>query len=61
VLLLSSYTCMPPFAASNARNLLWTQILFLLTGLLGLVFVLLELQEFAELASRGITRNAARC
>ncbi|MBB3565249.1 heme/copper-type cytochrome/quinol oxidase subunit 3 [Rhizobium sp. BK512] len=55
VLLLSSYTCMLSFAASNARNLLWTQILLLLTGLLGLVFVLLELQEFIDLASRGIT------
>jgi len=55
VLLLSSYTCMLSFAASNARNLLWTQILLLLTGLLGLVFVLLELQEFVDLASRGIT------
>jgi cytochrome o ubiquinol oxidase subunit 3 len=55
VLLLSSYTCMLSFAASNARNLLWTQVLLLLTGLLGLVFVLLELQEFVELASRGIT------
>ena len=61
VLLLSSYTCMLSFAASNARILLWTQILLLLTGLLGLVFVLLELQEFVDLASRGITRNAARC
>lgn len=55
VLLLSSYTCMLSFAASNARNLLWTKILLLLTGLLGLVFVLLELQEFVDLASRGIT------
>jgi cytochrome o ubiquinol oxidase subunit 3 len=54
-LLLSSYTCMLSFAATNARNLLWTQIFLLLTGLLGLVFVLLEVQEFVELVGRGIT------
>jgi cytochrome o ubiquinol oxidase subunit III len=54
-LLLSSYTCMLGFAATNARNLLWTQIFLLLTGLLGLLFVILELQEFIDLAARGIT------
>jgi len=54
-LLLSSYTCMLSFAATNARNRLWTEIFLLLTGLLGLVFVALELWEFVELAGRGIT------
>jgi cytochrome o ubiquinol oxidase subunit 3 len=54
-LLLSSYTCMLSFAAANARNRLWTLIFLLVTGLLGLVFVLLELQEFVELASQGNT------
>jgi len=54
-LLLSSYTCMLAFAAMHARSLLWTQVFMLITGLLGLVFVLLELQEFAELVERGIT------
>jgi cytochrome o ubiquinol oxidase subunit 3 len=54
-LLLSSYTCGLSFAATNARNRLWTQVFLLLTGLLGLAFVLLELQEFIELAQRGIT------
>ncbi|TXH39258.1 MAG: cytochrome o ubiquinol oxidase subunit III [Rhodospirillaceae bacterium] len=54
-LLLSSYTCMLSFAAVNARNRLWTEIFLFITGLLGLVFVLLELQEFIELAMRGIT------
>lgn len=39
----------------NARSRLWTQIFLAITGLLGLVFVLLELQEFIELAERGIT------
>jgi cytochrome o ubiquinol oxidase subunit 3 len=54
-LLLSSYTCGLSFAATNARNLLWTQVFLLVTGLLGLIFVGLELQEFISLASRGMT------
>jgi cytochrome o ubiquinol oxidase subunit 3 len=54
-LLLSSFTCGLSFAATNARNKLWTQIFLALTGALGLVFVLLELQEFIELAQRGAT------
>lgn len=54
-LLLSSYTCGLSFAATNARNKLWTQVFLLITGLLGLVFVGLELQEFISLAARGIT------
>jgi len=54
-LLLSSYTCGLSFAATNARNLLWTQVFLLVTGLLGLAFVLMEAQEFYGLAMRGIT------
>jgi cytochrome o ubiquinol oxidase subunit 3 len=54
-LLLSSYTCGLSFAATNARNKLWTQVFLLITGLLGLAFVLMELQEFVSLAGRGIT------
>lgn len=54
-LLLSSYTCGLSFAATNARNKLWTQGFLLLTGLLGLAFVGMELQEFVALAARGIT------
>ena len=54
-LLLSSYTCGLSFAATNARSTLWTQVFLLVTGLLGLVFVGLELQEFISLAARGIT------
>jgi cytochrome o ubiquinol oxidase subunit III len=54
-LLLSSYTCMLSFAATHARNLLWTQVFLLVTGLLGLVFVGLEVWEFVGLASQGIT------
>src|SRR5262249_1712005 len=54
-LLLSSYTCMLSFAATNARNRLRTEIWLLVTGLLGLAFVLLEMQEFIELNGQGIT------
>ncbi|MBV9992991.1 MAG: cytochrome c oxidase subunit 3 [Alphaproteobacteria bacterium] len=54
-LLLSSYTCMLSFAATNRRNLLWTQVFLAVTGALGLIFVLLELQEFVQLAGQGIT------
>ena len=52
-LLLSSYTCGLSFAATNARNLVVTQVFLLVTGLLGLVFVGLELSEFIGLASHG--------
>jgi cytochrome o ubiquinol oxidase subunit 3 len=54
-LLLSSYTCGLSFAATNAKNLLWTQVFLALTGALGLAFVLMEAQEFYGLAMRGIT------
>ena len=54
-LLLSSFTCGLSFAATNARNKLWTQVFLALTGLLGLIFVILELQEFIELGQRGFT------
>ncbi|HET7083698.1 MAG TPA: cytochrome (ubi)quinol oxidase subunit III [Rhizomicrobium sp.] len=54
-LLASSFTCGLSFAATNARNKLWTQIFLVVTGALGLAFVLLELQEFYGLAMRGIT------
>jgi cytochrome o ubiquinol oxidase subunit 3 len=54
-LLLSSYTCGLSFAATNARSKLWTQVFLVITGLLGLAFVGMELQEFVSLAGRGIT------
>ena len=54
-LLLSSYTCGLSFAATNARNLLWTQVFLLITGLLGLAFVLMEGLEFYGLWAQGIT------
>jgi cytochrome o ubiquinol oxidase subunit 3 len=54
-LLLSSFNCGLSFAATNAKNLLWTQVFLGITGLLGLGFVGLELQEFIGLAAQGAT------
>jgi cytochrome o ubiquinol oxidase subunit 3 len=54
-LLLSSFTVGLSFAATNARNLLWTQVFLVITGALGLAFVGLELDEFLGLAAQGAT------
>jgi len=54
-LLLSSYTCMLSFASSNARDVWRTQLFLAATGLLGMVFIIIEFQEFAALAADGIT------
>jgi cytochrome o ubiquinol oxidase subunit 3 len=54
-LLLSSYTCSLSFAATNARNVFRTEVFLLLTGLLGLAFVVMEALEFYDLAVQGIT------
>ena len=52
-LLLSSFACGMATIASNARNMLWTQIGYLVTGLLGLGFLGLELSEFAKMLAEG--------
>jgi cytochrome o ubiquinol oxidase subunit 3 len=54
-LLLSSYVCSLSFAATNARNVFRTELFLLLTGLLGLAFVIMEGLEFYDLAIQGIT------
>jgi cytochrome o ubiquinol oxidase subunit 3 len=54
-LLASSFTCGLSFAATNVRNRLWTQVFLVITGLLGAVFLGLEIQEFAGLAMQGAT------
>jgi cytochrome o ubiquinol oxidase subunit 3 len=54
-LLISSFTCGLSYAATMARNRLWTQIFLLLTGLFGAVFLFLEISEFAALAAQGAT------
>jgi cytochrome o ubiquinol oxidase subunit 1 len=52
-LLLSSFTCGMATLATNARNLRWTQIGYLITGVLGLAFLSLEFNEFARMIAHG--------
>jgi cytochrome o ubiquinol oxidase subunit 3 len=52
-LLLSSFTCGMSAVASGVRNLLWTQVALLVTGLLGVAFLVLEANDFAELVAQG--------
>ena len=60
VLLLSSFAAGLATIASNARNMLWTQVAFVITGLLGLCFLVLEVNEFAKMIAEGAgpTRSA---
>jgi len=52
-LLASSFACGLAAVATQARNMLWTQVFLLVTGLLGLVFIVLEATEFAGMISSG--------
>jgi cytochrome o ubiquinol oxidase subunit I len=52
-LLLSSFTCGMATLASNARNLRWTQLGYLVTGALGVAFLSLEFNEFARMIAHG--------
>ncbi|NIJ06491.1 cytochrome o ubiquinol oxidase subunit 3 [Sphingomonas vulcanisoli] len=52
-LLLSSFACGMAAIASEQKNLLWTEIGLLITGLLGFAFLVLELREFADLIAHG--------
>lgn len=52
-LLTSSFTCGLAAVATQARSQGWTQLALLVTGVLGLAFVLLEAQEFAGMILRG--------
>lgn len=52
-LLFSSFACGMASLAVERRSQLWTQIALLVTGLLGLAFLLLEIHEFAGLVARG--------
>ncbi len=52
-LLISSFLCGLAMLAANARNMLWTQIGLLATGLFGFVFIALELREFGEMIAHG--------
>jgi len=59
-LLASSFACGMASIAASVRSQLWTQILLLVTGLLGFAFLVLEAREFAQLVVEGAgpTRSA---
>jgi cytochrome o ubiquinol oxidase subunit 3 len=52
-LLLSSFVCGLAMIAAKRANMMWTQLWLLLTGLLGFVFLAIELHEFATMISEG--------
>jgi cytochrome o ubiquinol oxidase subunit 3 len=52
-LLVSSFVCGLAMIAAKRANMLWTQAWLLLTGLLGAVFLSIEIYEFVKMASEG--------
>jgi cytochrome o ubiquinol oxidase subunit 3 len=52
-LLLSSFVCGMASIAASTRNMMWTQLALLGTGLLGFVFLALELHEFIDMIAHG--------
>jgi cytochrome o ubiquinol oxidase subunit III len=52
-LLASTFTCAMASLAVGERSQKWTQISLLATGILGVVFITLEVREFASLIDRG--------
>jgi cytochrome o ubiquinol oxidase subunit 3 len=52
-LLFSSFVCGLAMIAAKRANMLWTQVFLFLTGALGLVFLFLELHEFAGMIAEG--------
>jgi cytochrome o ubiquinol oxidase subunit III len=52
-LLASSFTCGAAAVATQVRSRVWTQAGLLVTGLLGLAFLLLEFSEFHGMIARG--------
>ena len=52
-LLVSSFVCGLAIIAAKRRNMLWTQVWLLVTGLLGFVFLSIELYEFATMIGEG--------
>ncbi len=52
-LLISSFVCGLAMITAKRKNMLWTQGWLLLTGLLGLVFLSIELFEFAKMIGEG--------
>ena len=52
-LLLSSFVCGLAMIAAKRGNMVWTQSFLFVTGLLGLVFLSIELHEFASMIAIG--------
>ena len=52
-LLTSSFVCGLAVIAAKRKEMMWTQIGLLVTGLLGLVFLVLEIREFVGMAAIG--------
>jgi len=52
-LLVSSFVCGLAMIAAKRRNMPWTLVWLLLTGLLGLVFLSIEIYEFASMIGEG--------
>jgi cytochrome o ubiquinol oxidase subunit III len=52
-LLLSSFVCGLAMITAKRANMAWTQLWLVLTGLLGLVFLSIEIYEFASMVAEG--------
>jgi cytochrome o ubiquinol oxidase subunit 3 len=52
-LLLSSFVCGLAMITAKRKNMAWTQIWLLVTGLLGAVFLFIELYEFTHMIAEG--------
>ena len=52
-LLLSSFVCGLAMITARRSNMLWTQIWLFLTGLLGFVFLAIEIYEFVTMIGEG--------
>jgi cytochrome o ubiquinol oxidase subunit 3 len=52
-LLLSSFVCGLAMITAKRKNMLWTQGWLLLTGLLGVVFLSIEMFEFGKMIGEG--------
>jgi cytochrome o ubiquinol oxidase subunit 3 len=52
-LLISSFICGLAMIAAKRKEMLWTEIFLFFTGLFGLVFLLIEIKEFAGMVAIG--------
>ena len=52
-LLLSTFVCGLALIAAKRRNMFWTQVWLVATGVFGLIFLIFELREFVEFVDMG--------